>query len=135
MRSKLFTALLVLTVVGLLAACNAEPEVVYETVTEEVEVTRIVQVEGETVVETVYEEVEVTRVVEAEETEPEATPLPDTPPGEYADAGRHETRLFDASVTHADPANFNPWIVDNLRGRGCAAGYDRAALYSQLRYR
>ena len=122
MKSKLFTVLLVLTFVGLLAACNAEPEVIYETVTEQVEVTRIVEVEGEPVVETVYEEVEVTRVVEMEEEMAEATPLPETAPGDYANAGRHETVFFDASVTHADPANFNPWIVDNLRDVGVQQG-------------
>jgi ABC-type glycerol-3-phosphate transport system substrate-binding protein len=65
--SLLLIAILALT---LLAACSApaEPEVVEvtrvvtETVTEEVEVTRMV--EGESVVETVVEEVEVTRIVE-----------------------------------------------------------------------
>jgi simple sugar transport system substrate-binding protein len=67
--SYLIVALLVFSFV--LAACSApaEPEVVEvtrvvtETITEEVEVTRVV--EGETVVETVVEEVEVTRIVEA----------------------------------------------------------------------
>ncbi|MFT5196797.1 MAG: hypothetical protein ACI85U_003836, partial [Candidatus Promineifilaceae bacterium] len=56
----------------LLAACQPQvvevpvevTRVVTETITEEVEVTRVV--EGETVVETVIEEVEVTRVVEVE---------------------------------------------------------------------
>ena len=65
--SLLLIAILALT---LLVACSApaEPEVVEvtrvvtETVTEEVEVTRMV--EGESVVETVVEEVEVTRIVE-----------------------------------------------------------------------
>jgi simple sugar transport system substrate-binding protein len=74
----LLIALLVISFV--LAACSApaEPEVVEvtrvvtETVTEEVEVTRVV--EGETVVETVVEEVEVTRIVEVPSEEEAAEP-------------------------------------------------------------
>ncbi len=76
--SLLLITLLAFAVV--LAACSpapAEPEVVEvtrvvtETVTEEVEVTRIV--EGESVVETVTEEVEVTRIVEVPAEEPGET--------------------------------------------------------------
>jgi ABC-type Fe3+-hydroxamate transport system substrate-binding protein len=68
---KLTIVSLFLILALLLAACGSTEEaapvevtrVVTETVSEEVEVTRIV--EGETIVETVTEEVEVTRIVEA----------------------------------------------------------------------
>jgi peptide/nickel transport system substrate-binding protein len=121
MKRSLLVAFLALVSVTLLVACEAEPETIIETVLEQIEVTRLVEVEGETVVETVVEEVEVTRIVEVEkeeQPEPEPTALPETPPGEYANAYRHETVFFDANAPHADPSNFNPWIVDNVRDGG-----------------
>ncbi|MDY7080688.1 MAG: hypothetical protein SXV54_27725, partial [Chloroflexota bacterium] len=68
--------------------------------------------EVETIVtQVVKETVQVEAVVTATpEPELEEEPLPDTPAGEYQNAGRHETVIFDVSVTHADPANWNPFI-------------------------
>jgi len=80
---KLLSVIFILAMVAILVACgSSEPETVVETVIEQVEVTRIVEIEGEQVVETVIEEVEVTRIVEVapESDEPEAELLVDTPP-------------------------------------------------------
>jgi multiple sugar transport system substrate-binding protein len=72
-RKLLTIVLVLLAATAVLAACAPQTvevtRVVTETVTEEVEVTRVV--EGEVVTETITEEVEVTRVVEVE-AEPEA---------------------------------------------------------------
>lgn len=120
MRKRYSLTVLILLVVTLfLSACEVEPEVVTETVVEEVEVTRIV--EGETIVETITQEVEVTRIVELEpesEGGETAESLPETPPGEYENAGRHETVIFDMATVHADPANWNPFGLDALRDVG-----------------
>jgi raffinose/stachyose/melibiose transport system substrate-binding protein len=72
--SLLLIAVLALTMLMVACSTPTEPEVVEvtrvvtETVTEEVEVTRMV--EGESVVETVVEEIEVTRIVEGPAAEP-----------------------------------------------------------------
>jgi len=49
---------------------------------------------------------------------PEATVATGTQPGNYENATREETVYFDGYVTHADPANWNPFISDNLRDVG-----------------
>ncbi|NMC29172.1 MAG: ABC transporter substrate-binding protein [Pelolinea sp.] len=41
-----------------------------------------------------------------------------TQPGNYENATREETVYFDAYVAHADHANWNPFITDNLRDVG-----------------
>ncbi|MDY6877251.1 MAG: ABC transporter substrate-binding protein [Chloroflexota bacterium] len=75
-------------------------------------------VEVETVVTQVVKETIETVVTATPEPEAVEEPLPDTPAGEYQNAGRHETVIFDVSVTHADPANWNPFIFDDLRDIG-----------------
>lgn len=55
---------------------------------------------------------------ESVEVKPEETEITGTQPGHYENATREETVYFDGYVTHADPANWNPFITDNLRDVG-----------------
>lgn len=136
---KLTFVSLFLILVLLLAACGSTEEpapvevtrVVTETVTEEVEVTRVV--EGETIVETVIEEVEVTRIVEApaEVEEPAAemserakTVIFDIDggrvtdpelwntfvPGARLDQGYHQAILEPLFVLNYQTGEIEPWL-------------------------
>ena len=101
MKNKLFL-LVGLALIAILVACASEPQIVEVTrvVTEEIEVTRVV--EGEVITE--VQEVEVTRVVEVEtvvEVEVESD----------AETLRKQTVIFDIGGGRVpDPTSWNPYI-------------------------
>ncbi len=108
MRKSILFTLSLLVIVSLAAACAAPtPEVI----TEQVEVTRVVEVEGESVVETVIEEVVVTATpvpMEKEEAEAVLGVLP-----------RSETLIADILTGRVgSPGNFNEWVGWKWRDRG-----------------
>jgi peptide/nickel transport system substrate-binding protein len=115
MRKPILFVFSLLAVLSLLAACaRPTPEVIKEIVKEEVEVTRVVEVEGETVIETVVEEREVEIVVTATPAagaEGEAM--------EFMGFPRSET-VFAQQLTekNATPNNFNSWAGWRQRDRG-----------------
>jgi peptide/nickel transport system substrate-binding protein len=108
MRKSILFTLGLLVALSLMAACAAPaPEVI----TEQVEVTRVVEVEGETVVETVIEEVVVT-----------ATPVPvekEEAPDVLGVLPRSETLIADILTGRVGtPGNFNVWVGWRWRDRG-----------------
>jgi peptide/nickel transport system substrate-binding protein len=128
-----FLAVAVTAALILTSCATPTPQVIEKIVTQVVEKV-VTQVVVETVKETIIVEgtpqiveKEVTKIVEEKvevvvtatpEPEPTPEPLPDTPPGEYHNAARHETVFFDANVDYADPTNWNPFILATQRDAG-----------------
>ena len=111
MKQKLWLVLSLALALLIFAACGgSEPEVVTETVTETIEVTRVV--EGEVITE--LQEVEVTRVVEVEA---------DTPAEDDGEIGRDDTVIFDLDRFLSDNSNANPYSPAGVSGFRLAGGH------------